>query len=336
MKTEQILLAHGNGGLLTQELVGQCFARYFTNAILDPLEDAAILMQQRRRLAFTTDSYVVDPLFFPGGDIGKLAVCGTVNDLAVMGATPLYLSCGFILEEGLPMKTLERVVQSMARAATAAGVQIVTGDTKVVDRGSAHRMFVNTSGIGVCHTRRRLSPKRIRPGDKVLVSGTVGDHGIAILAARRAFDLDVPLKSDCAALHGLSAAICRAAANVRCMRDPTRGGIATVLNEFVRDREVGILLFENQLPVHPAVEQVCEILGFDPLYIANEGKIVAVVPEHDAAAVLRTMRRHPLGRRSAIIGEVTQRFPGKVVMETSISGHRIVDMLVSDQFPRIC
>jgi hydrogenase expression/formation protein HypE len=336
MKTDQILMAHGNGGLLTHELVTQCFSRYFRNAILEPLEDAAILAQHRRRLAFTTDSYVVDPLFFPGGDIGKLAVCGTINDLAVMGATPLYLSCGFILEEGLPLETLERIVQSMARTATSAGVQIVTGDTKVVDRGSAHRMFINTSGIGVCHTRQRLSPQRIRPGDKVLVSGTVGDHGIAILAARKTFELDVPLKSDCAALHELAAAICRASGNVRCMRDPTRGGIATVLNEFVRGRNVGILLSEDQLPVHPAVQQVCDLLGFDPLYIANEGKIVAVVRESDATAVLRAMRRHPLGRRSAIIGEVTDRFPGKVVMETSISGHRIVDMLVSDQFPRIC
>jgi hydrogenase expression/formation protein HypE len=197
-------------------------------------------------------------------------------------------------------------------------------------------MFINTSGIGVCHTRRQLSPQRIRPGDKVLVSGTVGDHGIAILAARRAFDLEVALESDCAAVHGLSAAICRASHNIRCMRDPTRGGLATVLNEFVRNQNVGILLLEDRLPVHPAVQQVCEILGFDPLYIANEGKIVAIVPESDAAAVLGTMRRHPLGRKSAIIGEVTKRFFGKVVMETSISGHRIVDMLVSDQFPRIC
>jgi hydrogenase expression/formation protein HypE len=336
-----ITMAHGGGGRAMRGLIEKILLPAFDNPLLATLEDQARisiaeLAAQGDRLAFTTDSYVVTPLEFPGGDIGKLAVCGTVNDLAVSGARPLYLSCGLVLEEGLQMNVLTRMVQSMARAAQEAGVAIVTGDTKVVERGAADRMFINTAGIGVVPAGVNLAANRAVPGDAVIINGTLGDHGIAILLARNELALSAAIYSDCQPLHRLIAAMLAACPDIHCLRDATRGGVATVLNEFALSSRVGIRLREAALPLHDGVRGACEILGLDPLYLANEGKLVAIVPAAQAQAVLDVMRQHPAGRAAAIIGEVTAVPIGAVILSTGIGGDRVVDMLVGEQLPRIC
>ncbi|MBW7957912.1 MAG: hydrogenase expression/formation protein HypE [Deltaproteobacteria bacterium] len=332
-----ILLAHGSGGSHSRRLVEDLFAKAFTNPFLAPLNDQAVFAPPAGRLAFTTDSYVVKPIFFPGGDIGKLAVCGTINDLAVGGAEPLYLSASFIIEEGLPMDELERVVDSMAKTALDAGVMIVTGDTKVVERGKGDKLFINTAGIGRIDGSLDLAPTNIRAGDAVIVSGTMGDHGIAILTHREGIRMETPVESDCAALHTLAKAVLDAEpSGVRAMRDPTRGGLATVLNEFASSSGLSISVREDDIPIKEAVRGACEILGFDPLYLANEGKLVAVVSRESADSVLKAMRSHPNGRDAAIIGTVEEEPKARVLIETSIGNKRILDMLSGEQLPRIC
>jgi hydrogenase expression/formation protein HypE len=313
----------------------------FYNPLLAPLEDQARLSiaelaAQGDRLTFTTDSYVVTPIEFPGGDIGKLAVCGTVNDLAVCGARPLYLSCGLVLEEGFPIADLEKIARSMGRTAREAGIAIVTGDTKVVERGAADGVFINTAGIGVLRAGLNIAATRARPGDAVIVNGNLGDHGIAILLARNELALAAPVVSDCQPLHTLVAAMLDVCPDIHCMRDATRGGLATVLNEFAVGSQVCIRLREHALPLDQAVRGACEILGLDPLYLANEGKLVAVLPAMHAAAVVAAMRSHPMGRNAAIVGEVCAQPAGHVILATAIGGDRVVDMLVGDQLPRIC
>ena len=338
---QTITLAHGSGGKAMRDLIDDVFMRAFDNPVLSPLEDQARfamsdLLRHGDRLAFTTDSYVVDPLFFPGGDIGELAVYGTVNDLAVCGARPMYLSCAVILEEGFPMADLRRIAASMQRAAEAAGVQIVTGDTKVVHRGAADKLFINTSGVGVIPKGVNISAQRARPGDKILVNGTIGDHGVAILAARKDLALEVPIESDCQPLNGLVEALLEACPDVHCLRDATRGGIATVLNELAQHSRVCAYLDEFAIPVREAVKGVSEILGLDSLYFANEGKLIAVVPAERATDSLAAMRAHPAGADAAIIGEIGASPEGEVIMRTGFGGDRIVDMLVGEQLPRIC
>ncbi|MFK8251898.1 hydrogenase expression/formation protein HypE [Ancylobacter terrae] len=335
-----VTLAHGGGGSAMRDLIEEVFVAAFTEGG-GPLEDQArfdlaTLARSGDRLAFTTDGFVVDPLFFPGGDIGKLAVCGTINDLAVGGARPVALSCAVIIEEGLPVDVLRRVAASMAATARAAGVAIVTGDTKVVARGACDKLFVTTTGIGVVRAGRDIGIGRARPGDVVLVNGMLGDHGAAILNARGDLALETTVESDCAPLDGLVEALVAAAPGVRSLRDATRGGVASVLNELAEASAVGVRVRELDTPVRPDVRGFCEILGLDPLYLANEGKLVAVVPPAEADAALAALRAHPLGRDAVIIGEITDRRPGRVVMETRFGGERIVDMLVGDQLPRIC
>ncbi len=332
-----ITLSHGAGGKSSHALVETVFEPALRNALLAPLADAAVLAPtDGRRLAFSTDGSVVRPLFFPGGDIGELAVNGTVNDLAMAGARPLALSVAFILEEGLPIDDLRRVVDSMARAASEAGVPVATGDTKVVERGSADGMYIATSGVGVVEHDRELSASQIRVGDRVIVSGTIGDHGMAILIARGDLELEVDLHSDTAPLNGMVDVLLGACDGVRCLRDPTRGGVATVLNELAATAEVGVVLDESALPVRPEVNGACEILGIDPLYVANEGKLVAIVAPEAAAAALAAIRAHPHGGDAAIIGEVVAEPPAMVRLDTSFGGSRVVDMLAGDPLPRIC
>lgn len=333
--SERILLAHGSGGRLAHDLIEKVLVQPLSNPLLDRLDDAAVL-PGGGWLAFTTDSYVVQPMFFPGGDIGRLAVCGTVNDLSMVGATPLYLSLAFIIEEGLPLADLERVLGSVRDAAREAQVEIVTGDTKVVNQGSADGLFVNTSGLGRLAEGTDISGSGARPGDRVILSGTIGDHGIAVLSQREGIGFSTPLVSDCAPLNGLVAKMLQAGARVHAMRDPTRGGLATTLNEIAAQSKAGIRLDEEAIPVRREVQGACEMLGIDPLYVANEGKLVAVVHPDDAGAVLERMRRHHYGRDAAIIGEVRAEHPGRVVMKTSLGASRIVDMLVGDPLPRIC
>jgi hydrogenase expression/formation protein HypE len=338
---DRVNLSHGGGGRAMRRLVDEVFVRAFDNPMLNALEDQATvalsdLATHGDRLAFTTDTYVVDPLFFPGGDIGKLAVAGTVNDLAMSGARPLFLSCGVVLEEGLPIETLHRVAASMKQMADRAGVRIVTGDTKVVERGAADKMFINTSGIGVVPAGISVSAANARPGDVVIVNGVLGDHGIAILIARNQLALEADIQSDCQPLDGIAAAMLSCYRNIHCLRDATRGGVATVLNEFAQSSNVGIRISEPDVPLREEVKGACEILGLDPLYLANEGKLVAIVPRDGARAVLAAMRAHPSGTGTAIIGEVTDEHPGMVTMQTTFGGERIVDMLVGEQLPRIC
>lgn len=335
-RNDAVLLAHGSGGSLSRRLTEEVFAKAFDNPLLAPLNDQAVFSLPAGKVAFTTDSFVVDPIFFPGGDIGKLSVCGTINDLAVGGAEPVYLSASFIIEEGLSMDELTRVVESMARTAKEAGVSIVTGDTKVVERGKGDKLFINTAGIGVV-AGRALSPADIVPGDLVLVSGSMGDHGIAIMTHREGIQMETPVESDCAPLHTLVKAVLAAVpSGVRAMRDPTRGGLATVLNEFASSSGLCVTIREDDLPVKEAVRGACELLGFDPLYLANEGKLVAVVARDDAEAALAAMRSHPLGKDAAVIGAVAEAPSGKVLLETSIGNKRIIDMLSGEQLPRIC
>jgi hydrogenase expression/formation protein HypE len=337
----RVTLAHGAGGKAMRELIGSMVLGHFGNPLLAPLEDQARiamseLAAQGDRLAFTTDSFVVDPLEFPGGDIGKLAVCGTVNDLAVSGARPLYLSCALILEEGLELALLDRMLASMKDAALAAGVSIVTGDTKVVHRGAADKLFINTAGIGVVPAGVEIAADRARPGDVVIVNGYLGDHGAAILQARGELALAVDIASDCQPLHTLIDAMRAACPELRCLRDATRGGLATVLNEFAQSSGVGIRLEEGSLPVRDGVRGVCEILGLDALYLANEGKLAAVVPAADAERVLAAMQSHPAGADSRIVGEVLPGPRRRVTLRTAFGSERVVDMLVGEQLPRIC
>jgi hydrogenase expression/formation protein HypE len=333
---QQVLLGHGSGGTLTTQLIEGIFLPAFGNPVLDRMDDQAVLELPGTRLAFTTDSYVVTPIFFPGGDIGHLAVNGTVNDLAMSGARPLYLSAGFILEEGLPLDDLRRVVLSMRDAARVAGVQIVTGDTKVVGQGSGDQVFINTSGIGVVAAGLALSADRAQPGDAVLVSGTVGDHGMAIMATRESLGLESSIRSDTAPLHELVAAMLETCPDIRVMRDPTRGGVAATLLEIAGRSRVGIELAEDRVPVREDVRGACEILGFDPLYVANEGKLVAFVPAGASERVLATMRAHPLGRESTRIGTVTDQHPTLVVVRTGIGGSRVLEKPYGELLPRIC
>jgi hydrogenase expression/formation protein HypE len=336
-----VTLAHGGGGKAMKDLIEDVFVRAFDNPLLAPLEDQARfdladLARRGDRLAFTTDSFVVDPLIFPGGDIGKLAVCGTINDLAVGGAVPLYLSCAAIIEEGVTIDLLRRVADSMAATAHEAGVAIVTGDTKIVSKGACDKLFLTTTGVGVIPNGVDLGADRARPGDAVLVNGPLGDHGAAILCARGDMALDTPIESDCAPLHGLIAALLAAAPGVRFVRDPTRGGVATVLNEIAGASQIAIEIDERATPIREEVKAFCEILGLDPLYLANEGKIVAIAPPNEADAALAALSAHPLGKRAAIIGRVHSGEPGRVTMRTEFGGRRIVDMLVGEQLPRIC
>ena len=332
---DKILLAHGSGGKLAHELVEQSFLKALANPLLAKLDDSAVI-DFNGRLAFTTDSYVVSPIFFPGGDIGKLAVCGTVNDLAMSGAKPLYLSLSFIIEEGLPHHELNEIVDSVQKAAQEAGVKIVTGDTKVVHRGSADKLFINTAGVGIIPEGVDVSGNNAKPGDRVILSGTIGDHGIAVLSQREGLSFSTQLESDCAPLGGLVAEILTASPNIHCLRDPTRGGLATTLNELAKQSKVSIRIEEEKIPVRQEVFAACEMLGFDPLYVANEGKLVAIVPAEDIDKVLKAMRGNRYGVDAAIIGEVRAEHPGRVVMKTSIGASRIVDMLVGDLLPRIC
>jgi hydrogenase expression/formation protein HypE len=332
-----VLLAHGGGGRLTQMLIERMFLPAFDNPALEMLHDGALLELGGTRLAFSTDSFVVSPLFFPGGDIGSLAVHGTVNDLAMCGARPAWLSASFILEEGLPMGDLWRIVQSMQRAAQAVGVPIVTGDTKVVDRGKGDGVFINTSGLGLIPAEVQVSPRRACPGDLVLINGAIAVHGIAIMSVREGLEFETALASDSAPLHDLVARILDVAGDqVHVLRDPTRGGLASALNEIAAQAEVGIRLEETRIPIGEEVRGACEILGLDPLYVANEGKCLAIVDRTAAEAVLAAMRAHPLGQQAAIIGEVVAEHPRKVFMRSRIGGMRIVDVLSGEQLPRIC
>jgi len=336
MKDERILLAHGSGGKLSHDLVARIMMPAFANDILAELGDGARIDIQGTKLAFTTDSYVVKPLFFAGGDIGKLAVCGTVNDLAMTGALPRYLSAGFIIEEGFPVADLTRVVQSMRAAAAEAGVLIVTGDTKVVEKGAADGIYINTAGVGEMLPGVHISPHKVRPGQEIILSGFIGDHAIAIMAGRHGLTLPQTVLSDCAPLGGLVREMLTAVPSVAMLRDPTRGGVATTLNEIAAQAGVGIVVDEEALPIRPEVSAVCEILGFDPLYLANEGKLLAFVDPGDSEKVLAIIRGHRYGKDARVIGQVTATPAGRVGLRTMIGGVRLLEMMTGDQLPRIC
>jgi hydrogenase expression/formation protein HypE len=335
-QAEAVLLAHGSGGKLTSQLIEQLFLPAFRNPVLEALDDQAVVAVDGARLAFTTDSYVVTPIFFPGGDIGTLAVNGTINDLAVGGAEPLCLSLALILEEGLPLEDLRRVIESTRHAAEQAGVRIVTGDTKVVGRGSGDKIFINTSGIGVVRAGVDLSSRHVQAGDAILLSGPIGDHGVAILSTREGLEFEGEIASDTAALHGLVADMLRACPGVHAMRDPTRGGVAATLVEIAGRRALGMEVDERAVPVRDAVRGACEMLGLDPLLVANEGKLVAFVAEQDSASVLAAMRAHPLGRDAVRIGRVVDDHPGLVLLRTPIGGDRVLDLPFGEALPRIC
>lgn len=335
MANEKVTLAHGAGGKLSRELMDEVILPAYGNPVLNELHDGAAV-NMSGRVAFTTDSYVVQPLFFAGGNIGKLAVCGTVNDLSMTGAVPRYISAGLIIEEGFPIADLRKIVETMRRMADEAGVYIVTGDTKVVERGKADGIFINTAGIGDIIPGTDISPKHVKPGMKVILSGYIGDHAAAILAGRHGLQLPDSVRTDCAPLAGLTQAMLAAAPDIAVLRDPTRGGVAAVLNEIAEASGCGILIDEDAIPVHPEVQGVCDILGFDPLYLANEGKCVAFVPADKAQAVLAAMQANPYGRDARVIGEVTEGTPGQVGLRTSIGGIRVVDMPLGNLVPRIC
>ena len=332
---ESILLAHGSGGKLSHELVEKKFLPFLANPALDKLDDSAVF-EASGRLAFTTDSYVVNPIFFPGGDIGKLAVCGTVNDLAMNGARPLYLSLSAIIEEGFLLSELEQIVQSVKKAAEEAEVSIIAGDTKVVNRGQADKLFITTSGVGIISPGVDISGANARVGDKVLLSVTIGDHGIAVMSQREGLKFSTTLESDCAPLNKLVYQMLEISSNVHCLRDPTRGGLATTLNELARQSKAGIVVEEAKIPVREEVKAACELLGLDPIYVANEGKLVAVVDPAKADKILARMKKNRYGRDAAVIGEVTSEHQGKVVMKTRLGPSRIVDMLSGELLPRIC
>jgi hydrogenase expression/formation protein HypE len=336
VKEERIVMSHGAGGKATQTLIEAIFLDAFRNPLLEPLEDAARLHVNGARLALTTDSYVVSPLFFPGGDIGDLAVNGTVNDLSMAGAVPLYLSAGFILEEGFPIADLTRIVASMQAAAQRAGVQVVTGDTKVVEKGKADGCYINTAGVGVIEDGVSLGVAQAKPGDAILVSGPIGDHGVTIMLARGELDIEADIVSDTAPLNGLVADLLGAVPGIRALRDATRGGVATILNEIASAAGVGVLVSEDDIPVRPVVRGASELLGIDPMYVACEGTLVAVVDGASTDAALAALRAHPEGREAAVIGRVTADPPGIVQLKTAFGGTRIVDLLVGDPLPRIC
>ncbi|MBK6455781.1 MAG: hydrogenase expression/formation protein HypE [Gemmatimonadetes bacterium] len=329
-------MGHGGGGTLSAELVEHIFKPAFSNAALDRMSDSAVVQVPAGRLAYSTDSFVVRPLFFPGGSIGALAVHGTVNDLAMSGATPLHLSAGFILEEGFPMESLGRIVTDMAAAARAAGVTIVTGDTKVVERGRGDGVYINTSGIGLIAEGVHIAPQRARAGDAILLSGTLGDHGMAIMSVREGLEFETTIESDCASLHTLVAALLAAVPDVHVLRDPTRGGLASALNEIASEAKVGMVVREDDVPVKPQVRSACELLGLDPYFVANEGKLLAIVPGNTAQAALQALRAHPLGADAAIIGEVTDQHPGMLIGRTGIGASRVITMQIGEQLPRIC
>jgi hydrogenase expression/formation protein HypE len=336
LRDERITLAHGAGGKATRDLVAALFLEELGNEALDPLGDSAVVEAPAGRLALTTDSYVVRPLVFPGGDIGELAVFGTVNDLAVAGARPLWLTAGFVLEEGLPVETLRRVVGSMAVAARRSGVAVAAGDTKVVGRGKADGLYVTTAGVGVLEHDVVLGAEQVRPGDRVLLSGTIADHGMAVMIARGDLKLEGDVESDTAPVHELAASLLTLGSSLRWMRDPTRGGLATALNELASQSGLAVRMRESALPVRPPVAAACEILGIDPLYVANEGKLVAVVAEDVAAEALALLRAHPLGADAVELGVIEREPEGMVLLDTALGGSRIVDMLVGDPLPRIC
>lgn len=334
--SDLITLSHGNGGRRSHELISSVMRTAFDNPILAEGHDAARFSVGTAKLAFTTDSFVVKPLFFPGGDIGRLAVCGTVNDLAVSGADPLYLSAGFVIEEGFSLAILRTIVGSMAAAAKEAGVSIVTGDTKVVEMGAVDGLFINTAGVGQMRESVSIDPQNVRAGQTIIVSGTLGDHAIAVMRERHGIELPAELCSDCAPLNKLIDNLLRDVPQVVMLRDPTRGGLATTLNEIALQANVGILLDEDSIPVNPAVRTACDILGYDPLYLANEGKFVLIVETSYSDSALVAVKQHPLGREARIIGKVTTEWPGLVGLRTTIGGIRLLDMLVEDQLPRIC
>jgi hydrogenase expression/formation protein HypE len=333
--SDKVLLAHGSGGRLSHELIEKHLMPYLANPILDKLNDSATL-ELNGRIAFTTDSYVIKPVFFPGGDIGRLAVCGTINDLATSGAVAKYLSLALIIEEGFPIADLERIMSSISSTAKEAGVLVVTGDTKVVDHGSADGIFINTSGIGVIPDGIDISGSNAKAGDKVIITGTIGDHGIAVMAQREGLKFSVPVESDCAPLNGLVSDILNVSSGIHCFRDPTRGGLATTLNELAGQSNVGIRIEEDKLPVKDGVRGMCEILGFDPLYVANEGKMVVISAPEDADRMVAIMRENKYGRDAVVIGDVTSQHKGRVVLKTRLGATRIVDMLTGDLLPRIC
>jgi hydrogenase expression/formation protein HypE len=336
MTEEKILLAHGSGGKLSHDLIKQIFLPRLLNPFLEPLDDSARITNRHGPIAFTTDSYVVNPIFFPGGDIGKLAVCGTVNDLSMIGAIPSYLSLSLIIEEGFSIDLLKQIVSSIHETAEQAGVNIVTGDTKVVEHRAADQLFINTAGIGWIRPRVNLSGVNAKPGDKILLSGFLGDHEMAVLSQREGFKFHGELKSDCAPLNGLVAKMLDVCPSIRCMRDPTRGGLATTLNEIASMSNVGMMIEEEKVPVRESVKGISELLGLDTLYLANEGKLIAICPPNKAEQLLEVMKNHPLGRHGEIIGRVTEENPKRVILQTLIGGHRILDMLTGGQYPRIC
>jgi hydrogenase expression/formation protein HypE len=333
---DKILLDHGSGGKIAHRLTADLLLPAFDNPALAMLDDGATLTVAGGSIAFSTDTYVVDPIFFPGGSIGDLAINGTVNDVAMCGATPLYLSVGMIIEEGFPMADLQRVVADMGRAARLAGVSVVTGDTKVVPKGAADRIFINTSGIGIIAGHVNVSGANARSGDAVILSGTMADHGMAILTQRQGLTFESDVKSDTAPLNHMVADMLRSGCDIHVLRDPTRGGVGTTLNEIAGQSQVGIRIHEARLPVRPQVSGICELLGFDPLYVANEGKLLAFVPAEQSAKVLAVIRQSPYGKDACIIGETIDGHPGRVFMQTRIGGERIVDMLTGEQLPRIC
>ncbi len=336
--TEMILLGHGSGGKLSHDLIDKLFAKHFANPILDQKSDSAIISLNGNNIAFTTDSFVVDPVFFPGGNIGNLAIAGTVNDLAVSGARPMYLSAGFIIEEGFPYKELEEIVISMADDAKKAGVNIVTGDTKVVDKGKCDKIFINTTGIGVLDKNNAdiSSGSRIIPGDKIIINGSIGDHGMSVMTARNELNIKTHITSDCACLNHLIADALKISDEIKFMRDATRGGLGTVLSELVTDKDYGIQIEEDKLVIHDNVRGLCELLGFDPLYVANEGKVVMIVGQNDAQNVLGRIRENPLGIEASIIGEITENNKGMAWLVTGVGGKRVIEMLSGQQLPRIC
>ena len=331
-----IRLDHGSGGEASHELVDEIFLSRLDNEFLRELGDSAVLEFSGQTLAMTTDSYVVDPIFFPGGNIGSLSVHGTVNDLAMQGAHPLYLTLGLMLEEGLPMQDLKKIIDSVAEASQEAGVKIVAGDTKVVPRGNLDKIFINTSGIGIIPHGVDVSSHNARPGDKLLINGNVGDHGMAILSRREGLNFETPLKSDSAPLNSLVARMLGASSNIHVLRDPTRGGVATALNEIARNSHVGVVVLEEALPISRPVLSAAELLGLDPLYVANEGKCLVVASDEDVSKVLRAMKKGNYGKNSTIIGEITADNPGRVLLKTKVGGTRIISMLTGEQLPRIC
>ncbi len=336
LEYDTIQLAHGSGGKLSAELIEAVFLPCFGNEALNQMEDQATLAVPKGRLAFSTDTFVVQPVFFPGGDIGDLAVNGTVNDVAMSGAVPKFLSIGFVLEEGLPLQELQQIVESIRTAAQRAGVHIVTGDTKVVEKGSCDKIFINTSGIGFIPSGVQLGIAHIRAGDKIILSGTIADHGMAILTRRKGLSFQSGIKSDTAALNGLIRTMLESDGTVHALRDPTRGGVATTLNEFAAQSGLGIRIYEETIPINEPVQGACEILGIDPLYVANEGKLLASVEAEKADAVLEAMRKHPFGAQAVLIGEVTETHAQKVVMQNRYGTERIIDMPIGEQLPRIC